>query len=351
MHDFRPVKVLLKTMKTTSSRFAGLIALIAISPLSVQAATQLLGAGATFPAPLYQRWIAEFSKAHPDVQINYQGVGSGAGIKQFTDGLVTFGASDAAMTDEQIAKVKQGAVLIPATAGSIVLAYNLPGVTTLKLSRDAYVGIFLGKITKWSDPAIAKANPGVKLPGLNIQACERSDASGTNFVFTQHLCAISPDFANQVGKGTSVNWPVGVAGQGNDGVTALIKQTPGSIGYVEYGYATNNNIPFAELENKSGNFVKATPESGAATLNSTVFPPNILRAWPADPTLQDAYPIATFTWLLLYKTYSDQTKWAALKEFVKYGLTDGQKLSNSLGYIPMPAEVVQKCMAALDSIK
>src|SRR5580700_6549379 len=214
-------------MKTTSSRFACLIALIAISPLSVHAATQLQGAGATFPAPLYQRWIAEFSKANPGIQINYQGVGSGAGIKQFTDGLVTFGASDAAMTDAQIAKVKQGAVLIPATAGSIVLAYNLPGVETLKLSRDAYAGIFLGKITKWSDPTIAKANAGVKLPDTAITVCERSDGSGTTFVFTKHLSAISPDFKTQVGEGTTVTWPIGVAGKGNDGVTALIKQTPG----------------------------------------------------------------------------------------------------------------------------
>ncbi|HEX6566093.1 MAG TPA: phosphate ABC transporter substrate-binding protein PstS [Chthoniobacterales bacterium] len=338
-------------MKTTSSRFAGLIALIALSPLSVYAATQLQGAGATFPAPLYQRWIAEFSKANPGIQINYQGVGSGAGIKQFTDGLVTFGASDAAMTDAQIEKVKQGVVLIPATAGSIVLAYNLPGVETLKLSREAYVGIFLGKITKWSDPAIAKTNEGVKIPDLNITVCTRSDSSGTNFVFTGHLSAVSSDFKSQVGQGTSVTWPAGVAGQGNDGVTALIKQTQGAIGYVEYGYAKNNKLPFAQLQNKAGEFVAASPESGAATLNTTQFPANILRAWPSDPDGKDAYPIATFTWLLLYKTYSDKDKLAALKKFVTYGLTDGQKLSNDLGYIPMPAEVVQKCEAALNSVQ
>jgi phosphate transport system substrate-binding protein len=338
-------------MKTTSSRFAGLLALIALSPLSVNAAIQLQGAGATFPAPLYQRWIAEFSKANPGIQINYQGVGSGAGIKQFTDGLVTFGASDAAMADAQIAKVKQGVVLIPATAGSIVLAYNLPGVETLKLSREAYVGIFLGKITKWSDPAIAKTNEGVKLPDLNITVCTRSDSSGTNFVFTGHLAAISSDFKSQVGQGTSVTWPTGVAGQGNDGVTALIKQTQGAIGYVEYGYAKNNKLAFAQLQNKAGEFVAATPASGAATLNTTQFPANILRAWPSDPEAKDAYPISTFTWLLLYKTYSDKDKLAALKKFVTYGLTDGQKLSDDLGYIPMPAEVVQKCKAALDSVQ
>ena len=194
---------------------------------SASAATQLQGAGATFPAPLYLRWIAEYTKANPDVQINYQAIGSGAGIKQFTDNLVSFGASDAAMTDKEIAAVKQGVVLIPATAGSIVLAYNLPGVESLKLSREAYVGIFLGKITKWNDPAIAKTNEGVKLPDSSIVACERSDGSGTNFVFTKHLCAISPEFNDKVGEGTSVSWPTGVAGKGNDGVTALVKENEG----------------------------------------------------------------------------------------------------------------------------
>jgi phosphate transport system substrate-binding protein len=314
---------------------------------SAMAATQLQGAGATFPAPLYQRWIAEFSKANPDVQINYQGIGSGAGIKQFTQGLVTFGASDAAMTDDEIAKVKQGVVLLPATAGSIVLAYNLPGVENLKLSREAYVGIFLGTVTKWSDPIIAKANPGVKLPDLAITACERSDGSGTTFVFTQHLSAVSPEFKDKVGKGTTVTWPTGVAGKGNDGVTALIKQSPGAIGYVEYGYAANNKLAFAELENKAGEYVKATPESGAATLATTKFPPTVLRAWPEDPDGKGDYPIASFTWLLLYKTGNDKTKLDALKKFVTYGLTDGQKLAEALGYIPLPTDIVAKAVASL----
>ena len=338
-------------MKTNPLSFARFVGLVVTLPLTGHAALQLQGAGATFPAPLYQRWIAEFSKANPGVQINYQGVGSGAGIKQFTDGLVTFGASDAAMTDEQIAKVKQGVVLIPATAGSIVLAFNLPGVETLKLSREAYIGIFLGKITKWSDPAITKTNDGVKLPDVNITVCTRSDSSGTNFVFTRHLAAVSEDFKSQVGSGTSVTWPAGVAGQGNDGVTALIKQTQGAIGYVEYGYAKNNKLPFAQLQNKSGAFVAATPESGSATLNATQFPSDILRAWPSDPDGKDAYPIATFTWLLLYKKYDDKDKLAALKKFVTYGLTDGQKLSGDLGYIPMPSEVIQKCETALNSVQ
>ena len=184
-----------------------------------------------------------------------------------------------------------------------------------------------------------------------FQQCLLSDSSGTNFVFTGHLAAVSADFKSQVGQGTSVTWPAGVAGKGNDGVTGFIKQTQGAIGYVEYGYAKNNKLPFAQLQNKAGEFVAATPESGAATLNTTQFPGNILRAWPSDPDAKDAYPIATFTWLLLYKTYSDKDKLAALKKFVAYGLTDGQKLSGDLGYIPMPAEVVQKCQAALDSVQ
>jgi phosphate transport system substrate-binding protein len=315
------------------------------------AGTQLQGAGATFPAPLYQRWIAEYIKTNPDVQINYQGVGSGAGIKQFTQNLVAFGASDAAMTDNEIAAVKQGVVLIPATAGSVVLAYNLPGVTDLKLSREAYSGIFLGKVTKWNDPAIAKTNSGVKLPDTPITVCSRSDGSGTTFVFTRHLSTISPDFKDKVGFGTSVAWPTGVAGKGNDGVTALVKQSPGGIGYVEYGYAKNNKLAFATLENKSGQFVPATTASGAATLATTQFPSDILRAWPSDPEVKDAYPIATFTWLLLYKKYDSKDIGEAVKKFVEFGLNDGQKFAEDLGYIPLPKEVVEKDLEALKTVQ
>lgn len=318
---------------------------------SAAAATQLQGAGATFPAPLYQRWIAEYTKNNPDVQINYQGIGSGAGIKQFTQNLVSFGASDAAMTDKEIAAVKQGVVLIPATAGSVVLAYNLPGVDNLKLSREAYAGIFLGKVTKWSDPAIAKTNEGVKLPDIPIIPCERSDGSGTNFVFTKHLSAISPEFNDKVGFGTSATWPVGVGGKGNDGVTALIKQNRGAIGYVEYGYAKNNKLAFAALQNKAGEFVSATTDSGMATLATTQFPPNLLRGWPSDPDGKDCYPIATYTWLLLYKKYDNSQIGEAVKKFVNFGLTDGQKFSEELGYIPLPKEIVDKSMEGLKTVQ
>ena len=338
-------------MKINSFRVALSLVAVSAAAYSVSAQTKLNGAGATFPAPLYQRWIAEFTKANPNFQINYQAVGSGTGITNFTQGIVNFAGSDAAMTDEQIAKVKQGVVLIPATAGSIVLAYNLPGVESLKLSREAYSGIFVGKITKWNDPTIAKANEGVKLPDTAITVCERSDGSGTTFVFTKHLSAISPDFKTQVGEGTTVTWPTGVAGKGNDGVTALIKQTPGAIGYVEYGYAKNNKLTFAQLQNKSGAFVAATAESGAATLNSTQFPSEILRAWPSDPDAKDAYPISTFTWLLLYKKYDNKEILDVLKKFVTYGLSDGQKFADELGYIPLPKEVAAKSEAALKSVE
>lgn len=313
-------------------------------------AQQLSGAGATFPAPLYQRWAVEYNKINPGVQVNYQSVGSGAGVKQFAQGTVDFAASDAAMTDEEIAKVKAGAVMIPATAGSIVIAYNLPGVTDLKLSREAYAGIFLGKITTWNDPIIAKDNAGVNLPNLPINVAYRSDGSGTTFVFTQHLSAISPEFKEEIGTDKSVTWATGVGGKGNEGVTALVKQAPGTIGYVEYGYAVHNGLSTASLQNKSGNFVKPTDESGAATLASVTFPEN-LRIWPVDPTGAQDYPIATFTWLLLYKNYPDAAKAKALKEFVTYGLTDGQKFAPELGYIALPPSVVEKSKAALESIK
>jgi phosphate transport system substrate-binding protein len=328
----------------------GFLAIQLGSP-EAHAATQLQGAGATFPAPLYQRWIAEYTKNAPDIQINYQAVGSGAGIKQFTDNLVAFGASDAAMNDKEIAAVKQGVVLIPATAGSIVLAYNLPGIENLKLSREAYAGIFLGKVKRWNDPAITKTNEGVKLPSTAITVCERSDGSGTTFVFTKHLSAISPAFKDQVGEGTSVTWPTGVAGKGNDGVTALVKHSPGAIGYIEYGYAVHNKIPFAALENKSGAFVAATTASGEAALATTQFPPDLLRAWPSDPEAKDAYPIATFTWLLLYKKYDNAAIGEAVKKFVNFGLTDGQKFAEDLGYIPLPQEVAAKCLEALKTVQ
>ncbi len=310
----------------------------------------LQGTGATFPAPLYQRWFSEYNKLHPDVEINYQALGSGAGIKQFQQGLVNFGASDAAMTDAEMAAVKQGVVLLPMTAGSIVLTYNLPDAPSeLKLSRDAYTGIFLGKITQWNDPVIAKANPGAKLPDTKITVVSRSDGSGTTYVFTSHLSAISDAWKSGPGAGKTVNFPAGVAGKGNPGVAALIKQTPGAIGYVEFGYAQQTGMPMASLENKSGKFIKPDLETGKNALASVQLPDN-LRAWITDPAGADAYPIVTYTWLLCYKKYADPKIAATLKSVIQYGLSTGQTFSIQLGYIPLPPNVVSAVTKALDQI-
>jgi phosphate transport system substrate-binding protein len=327
------------------------LSLLAASLSQVGAATALNGSGATFPAPLYLRWAADFRKDSPDITVNYQGVGSGAGIKQFSDGITDFGASDVAMSDAEINKVNGNVLMLPATAGTIVLAYNIPGVQTgLKLSRNAYVGILLGTIKSWNDPIISKDNAGITLPNLPITTVSRSDGSGTTAVFTAHLDAVSPDFASKVGSGKSVTWPVGVAGKGNDGVTALIKQTPGAIGYVEFGYAEKNNLTMASLQNKAGNFIAPTLQSGAATLASVNLPEN-LRAFITDPEGANDYPIATFTWLLVKKTYTDAAKAAAVKAFVSYGLTKGQSAAPELGYITLPENVVAKVQSVLASVK
>ncbi|MBY0279079.1 phosphate ABC transporter substrate-binding protein PstS [Candidatus Binatia bacterium] len=328
----------------------GLLATGALaSPALGQTPITLQGAGATFPAPLYQRWFQELGKTNPGIRVNYQPVGSGAGIKQFTEGLVQFGASDAAMTDEQIAQVKSGVVLLPMTAGSIVLAYNVPGVAELKLSRAAYTDIFLGKVRKWNDAAIAAANPGVTLPDTPITVVSRSDGSGTTYVFSNHLAAVSEAWKSGPGVGTSVQFPVGVGGKGNAGVTALIKQTPGAIGYVEFGYAEQTKMPMAVLENRSGKYVKADLASAQAALADVKLPPD-LRAWIPDPAGAAAYPIVTYTWLLCYKQYADASVASALKTVIRYGLTDGQKLSGELGYVPLPDAVAKTVLDAAGTI-
>jgi phosphate transport system substrate-binding protein len=311
---------------------------------------KLQGAGASFPAPLYFKWFKAYSRAHSNVQIDYQSVGSGSGVKSFMDKTVDFGASDAAMTPEEIAKVAAGVQPLPVTAGSIVLAFNLAGVTDLKLPRSVYPAIFLGKIKKWNDPLIAQANPGVKLPDAAINVVVRADSSGTTFAFTKHLSAISAEFAKNPGTQKMPNWPVGTRSKGNEGVTAGIKTTPNSIGYVEYGYAKSQKLAMASLENKSGKYVAATTASGQAALASVKMP-NDLIAWVSDPAGKDAYPIVTYTWLVLYKDYPDKKKAEILRDLLKYCLTDGQKDSDGLGYIPLPPAVAEKAIAALQSIK
>jgi len=321
--------------------------------LALQQDVSLVGAGASFPAPLYQRWFQDINGKYPKVQINYQSVGSGAGVEQFTAGTVDFGASDTAMKDEEIAKVgdnKGGVLLLPMTAGSIVLAYNLPDVQgELKLPRQVYSDILLGKITKWNDPQIAAANSGVKLPDQNITVVHRSDGSGTTGVFTKHLSAISPEWKSKVGEGKTVQWPTGVGAKGNEGVTAQIKQTVGAIGYVEYGYAKNNNVKFASLENKAGKFVMPNDQSASKTLETVELPENF-RAFISDPEGDEAYPVVTYTWMMTHKKYDDPAKAKAVEAMIEYGLTEGQKNSAELGYVPLPKNVVEKVATAADQI-
>lgn len=311
----------------------------------------LQGSGASFPAPIYSRWFKEYNQKNPQTRINYQSVGSGAGVKAFIAEQTDFGASDAAMKDGEIEKVKRGALLLPMTAGSVVLAYNLPGVEDLKLSREAYTGIFLGKITNWNDPAITKHNPGTKLPDKSITIVRRSDGSGTTYVFTKHLAAISPEWKNGPGVGKSISWlGNNVGGKKNDGVAALLKQTEGAIGYVEYGFAASTKQPTALLENKDGKFVKASPESASAALANVTLPANMI-AWVSDPSGAGSYPIVTYTWIMVYRTYQDEAKAKALKEVLTWCLGDGQKLANELHYIPLPDKVTSVVKKALDEIK
>jgi phosphate transport system substrate-binding protein len=310
----------------------------------------LTGAGASFPAPLYQKWFSEYNKQFPNIQVSYQSVGSGAGVEQFTQGTVDFAASDTAMDDEEIAAVQRGVALLPMTAGSIVLAYNLPDVTELRLSRQVYVDILLGKINKWNDPAIAKINPDAQLPDTDITIVYRSDGSGTTGVFTKHLSAISPEWSEQVGDGKTVEWPAGVGAKGNEGVTAQILQTEGSIGYVEYGYAKQQDIATATLENKAGSYVAPSGETAASALSAVTLPEN-LRAFITDPEGKDSYPIVTYTWLLAYQNYDDPDKLKAFKDVANWSLTDGQAFAEELGYIPLPAPVVEKVKAKLNTIQ
>lgn len=310
----------------------------------------ITGAGASFPAPLYQKWFAEYNKQNPDIKVAYQSVGSGAGVEQFTQQTVDFGASDVAMKDAEIAAVDRGVVLLPMTAGSVVLAYNLPGVESLQLSREAYIDILLGKITKWNDPAIASTNAGVDLPDSEITVVYRSDGSGTTGVFTKHLSAVSSEWKDKVGEGKTVEWPTGIGAKGNEGVTAQIQQTEGSIGYIEYGYAKLQGIPAASLENKAGNYIAPSSESAAETLSAVTLPEN-LRAFITDPEGDNSYPVVSYTWILAYQSYDDATKLDAFKEVVNWSLTEGQNFAEELGYIPLPSNVVTKVEAALGTIE
>ena len=333
---------------------AGVALALTCTPVPAQDSLRLTGSGATFPFPLYSAWFKAYSGKNKSVTVDYQGKGSGAGIQDFINHTVDFAGSDAAMTDEQMAKVPGGVQLLPMTAGEIVIGYNVPGAPPgLKLPRDVYPAIFLGKITKWSDPKLKAANPGANLPDLDITVVRRADSSGTTFVFTSHLAAISEEWSKGPGAGTTVNWPKSdkfVASPKNDGVTATIKQTPGAIGYIEYAFAKFSKIEMAQLQNKAGQFVAPGGDGGAAALANTHLPAN-LRAWVTDPDGAKSYPIATYTWMLFYKENKDPKKAAALRQLVEYCLTDGQKASPGMGYIPLPENVVAAVRKASASIQ
>lgn len=323
-------------------------------PANKPAGLRITGAGATFPEPLYKKWIELYAKDRPDVSISYKGVGSGEGVKQFIKGEVDFGASDAAMNDQEIAKVQRGVKLIPATAGIIVLAYNLEDLKgELKLPRQVYVDIFLDKIKNWSDARIRKANPDLNLPTREIVPVARQDASGTTYAFTSHLASISEDWRTKgPGVGKLVEWPgARMVARGNEGVAGKIKISSGSIGYVEYGFAKRAGLAMASLENKGGRFVTPQPESGRETLANTASQmPENLRLFIPDPTGDDSYPIVTYSWLLLYGDYPDQKYGTAVKDFVTWGITKGQQYGPELGYCPLPSGVVERTRKALDEI-
>jgi len=324
-----------------------------LAPAAAAATTQIDGAGATFPYPIYSKWFAEYNKLHPDIQINYQSIGSGGGIRQLSSQTVFFGASDGPMTNEQLQAAPTRILHFPTVLGGVVPIYNLPEVAEpLKFSGPLIADIFLGKITKWNDTAIARENPGVALPGSDITVVHRADGSGTSYIFCDYLAKVSPEWKSKVGVATSVNWPAGVGGKGNEGVSGLVKQTPASIGYVELIYALQNKIPFGSVRNMDGNYVTASLESvsaaGAAAAGS--MPPDF-RVSITNAPGKDTYPIASFTWLLLYQSAKDKEKSRLMVDFVKWALADGQKYVAALGYAPLPDAVVKLELDALKSIK
>ncbi|HWE50545.1 MAG TPA: phosphate ABC transporter substrate-binding protein PstS [Bryobacteraceae bacterium] len=321
----------------------GITLLPALLASSAMAAETINAAGATFPAPIYQKWFAEYKAAHPDVQINYQAIGSGGGIRQLQAGTVDFGASDMPMKDAAIAEMKDKPLHFPTVMGAVVLSYNIPGVTaTLKLTSEVVSGIYLGTVTKWDDAKIKASNPGVNLPSKAIEVVHRSDGSGTTFCFTDYLSKVSSDWKSKVGTNDSVQWPLGLGGKGNDGVAGLIKQTPNSIGYVELIYAVQNNMSYADVQNAAGKFVKPSFESVTqAAANSKEMPADF-RVSITNAPGAGTYPISTFTWLLIPSKIADPAKKKAITDFLGWMLAAGQKDAQGLSYAPLPSAVVAK---------
>lgn len=331
----------------TFSVLTGAVALNPVLTATAQAQT-LNGAGATFPAPLYERYAREVKKKHPELKVNYQSIGSGGGIRQTIAGTVDFGASDAAMKDDEMAKVKNGVILVPTAGGAVSVVYNLPGVNKLRLSRKTLPEIFSGQITKWDDAKIKADNPGVNLPNQPIKFAVRADGSGTTFIFTNHLSSISGYFKGRIGANTAPKWtlPNVLKGKGNPGVAALVARTPGSIGYVEYDYATKNNLKSAEIQNKKGEFVAPSLQSANAALSTVTFPNNY-RVFVGDPG--QGYPIVGLTWMMVYKQYPTPAKAEAVKKWINWVLKDGQQFNDDLNYTKIPGDVVNRVLQTVNS--
>jgi phosphate transport system substrate-binding protein len=332
-------------------RIALLLLCLALA-LPALAQTTLNGAGATFPYPMYSKWFNEYHNAHPDIQINYQSIGSGGGIRQVLAGTVDFGASDGPMSDEQLSQAKVKILHVPTVLGAVVPAYNVPGITgEVNFTPEVLSGIFLGKITNWNDKAIASANKDVKFPDQSIIVVHRSDGSGTTYIFTDYLSKISSDWANGPGKGTSIKWPVGLGGKGNEGVAGTVRQMAGAIGYVELIYAVQNKIAYGSVKNASGAFVKASLDSVTAAAASVKTMPADFRVSITNAPGKEAYPIASFTWLLIPAQSKDAAKGKIIADFLNWMVDDGQKMTAALTYAPLPGNVAEKVKAEIKQVR
>ena len=329
-----------------------ILAIALLTGISATASAPMMinGAGATFPYPIYSKWFDEYAKVDPSVRFNYQSIGSGGGQKQILSGTVDFGASDGPMSDENLAKAPGKILHIPTVAGAVVISYNLPESPKLKLDGDTIAGMYLGQIKKWNDPKLTALNPGVKLPDQDIVVVHRSDGSGTSFIFTDYLSKVSPEWKSKVGNNTSVNWPTGIGGKGNEGVSGQIKQTPGAIGYVELIYAIQNKMPDAQVKNTTGEFVEPTIESVTAALATAEIPDDFRFSMTNAPG-KGAYPIAGATWLLVYQQQKDPAKGKKLVEFLKWAAKDGEKMAKNLDYAPLPENVQERVLKEINDIK
>jgi len=336
-------------MKFQLPKILGLIVALGLSA-SASAQMMINGAGATFPYPIYSKWFDEYAKVDPSVRFNYQSIGSGGGQKQILAQTVDFGASDGPMSDDNLSKAPGKLLHIPTVAGADVVAYNLPGNPALKLDADTIAGIFLGQIKKWNDPKISASNSGAKLPDQEIVVVHRSDGSGTTYIWTDYLSKISPEWKTKVGTNTSVNWPTGIGGKGNEGVSGQVKQTPGAIGYVELIYAVQNKMPYAEVKNASGKFVKPSLESITAALGTADIPDDFRFSITNAPGA-DVYPICGATWLLVYEQQKDPAKGKKLVEFLRWAAKDGEKMAADLQYAPLPDSLQQRVLKRIDEIK